>query len=587
MEEPLDFDPEDVFAGLKALHAELGLGRPLVPGGAKTEPAPVQPVQPLQPPEGLDQSGISPSVLHSEETATLKAATNLEEQNTAASSSEHGAIRPSVAEASLFGNHLGLAPLDVDRGSHSLPVTIAPSQLDMSAAGSNLHDTLPPGGQPLFRSEDTEETALPRIGAPQLSVEQSHGSSSRVVEKTGGSLHEFLVTLPMLASTRSLYIDTLRSNSAAMARYSSFFATDSAGNPDEQLISEVDDVYRRLHEHCDLPQFATSIPRLDPKAMMKHATGTNSKYSFVYEFIEELKHENVRVLIVSQPGLAADYLETIYKFSRVTTVDLEAYMADMATSPLDLDGFTVIFATSEMEGLARSLIEVDAVILFDAAARQVWQDQADGAHVLSLVVANSIEHIDMQLPDSLDDLERRNAMNFALVTSKNLINDPSRMTDPDKLGALFADFVKDPAQGMDWEPYAIPDEMFDFYMSSQVGESQRHQDAPAHASSNGRKRLLVNKHSIILHARTCLTGVQGSEDGLSTPTKRARTANSARPPLSHTSYFMSDLLKNTLSGYTPRPQGSSQTVEVTIDQLEWMAARVSLGTNPDSTNAYR
>ncbi len=38
---------------------------------------------------------------------------------------------------------------------------------------------------------------------------------------------------------------------------------------------------------------------------------------------------------------------------------------------------------------------------------------------------------------------------------------------------------------------------------------------------------------------------------------------------------MSDLLKNTLSRYTPRPEGSSQTVEVPIDQLEWMAAKIS------------
>jgi chromosome segregation ATPase len=38
---------------------------------------------------------------------------------------------------------------------------------------------------------------------------------------------------------------------------------------------------------------------------------------------------------------------------------------------------------------------------------------------------------------------------------------------------------------------------------------------------------------------------------------------------------MSDLLKETLSSYTPRPGGSSQTVEVTIDQLEWMAAKIS------------
>jgi chromosome segregation ATPase len=38
---------------------------------------------------------------------------------------------------------------------------------------------------------------------------------------------------------------------------------------------------------------------------------------------------------------------------------------------------------------------------------------------------------------------------------------------------------------------------------------------------------------------------------------------------------MSDLLREALASYTPRFEGSSQTVEMTIDQLEWMAARIS------------
>lgn len=38
---------------------------------------------------------------------------------------------------------------------------------------------------------------------------------------------------------------------------------------------------------------------------------------------------------------------------------------------------------------------------------------------------------------------------------------------------------------------------------------------------------------------------------------------------------MSDLLRDTLASYTPRPEGSSQTVEVSIDQLEWIVARIS------------
>lgn len=54
--------------------------------------------------------------------------------------------------------------------------------------------------------------------------------------------------------------------------------------------------------------------------------------------------------------------------------------------------------------------------------------------------------------------------------------------------------------------------------------------------------------------------------------KRARTE---RPTLTQASYLMSDLLRDTLASYAPRPEGSSQTVEVTIDQLEWLVSRIS------------
>jgi len=54
--------------------------------------------------------------------------------------------------------------------------------------------------------------------------------------------------------------------------------------------------------------------------------------------------------------------------------------------------------------------------------------------------------------------------------------------------------------------------------------------------------------------------------------KRARTGPAT---LTQSGYLMSDLLKATLASYSPRPQGSPQPVEVTVDQLEWMAARLS------------
>lgn len=426
--------------------------------------------------------------------ATLRAPTNPEQLN--ASAIHDAATQSSSANSNQFGNPLGLdassaAAMRMDEEPHHLPATIAPSQLEMFLTEPSFHNTLPPAAQPPFHKEDVEaETVLPGIESRQPSVEREReSSSSSAARSIEGGPNEFLVTLPMLASTRSLYVETLRSNKSAIAKYGAFFTTESAGSPDEQLISEVDDIFRRLHDHCDLPQFASSIPPLATEAMMKHATGTNSKFSFVYEFLKELKDTNTRILVLSQPGVAADNLEAIYETAEFKYTELDRYMAVGG----ETEGLMVILGTTEMEVFDRPLHGVDAVILFDRAARHVWQNLSPGAIVLSLVVANSIEHIDLQLPDTLDDLERRSAMGFALAASQSVISDPDRMLEPNELAVLFADFIKDPTHELDWEPRPLPAHFLDYYSSSQAPESQ---GVAATTLPIGRKRLLVSLHSV-------------------------------------------------------------------------------------------
>lgn len=401
------------------------------------------------------------------------------------------AARSSLPDENLFGNTLGLAAtsaasVPMEEEQHHLPATIAPSQMFITE--SSFHNALPPAAAPpLFRTEQVEqETVLPGIESRQHSVDPDRDSSpSSVARSIEARPNEFLVTLPMLASTRNLYVETIRSSRSAIEKYSQFFTAESAGSPDEQLVSEVDDIFRRLHDHCDLPQYASSIPPLSREAMTRRATGTNCKFLFVYELLRELKDSNMRILVLSQPGVAADNIEAICETEQLNYTELDRYIAVGD----DAEGLTVILGTTEVEISDRSLLGVDAVILFDSPARQVWQDRSSGAIVLSLVVANSIEHIDLQLPHNLDDLERRSAIGLALSVSKSVISSPDRMQEPNELAALFADFIKDPAHELGWEPRALPASFFDFYLNSQALESQR---AGATSLPNGRKRLLVS-----------------------------------------------------------------------------------------------
>lgn len=465
-------------------------------------------------------------------------------------------------------NSLGLAEptsaMSMDDEPHHLPATIAPSQLQMFITESSLNHMVPSAGQQLFQSEEVDhETVLPGIESPQISAEPGAQSPSLSISRlNGGGKH--LVTLPMLASTRQLYVETLRSNKSAIAKYGAFFTSESAGNPGEKLISEVDNVFQSLHDHCDLPQFVGSIPSMDAKGMTNHATGTNSKFAFVDEFLKQLALTDLRVAVISQPGLAIDYLEAICETAKIDSIALDRYMA----VGHERGGLTVVLGTTEMEVFDRPLHGITAVILLDSAARSVWKDHTQGAIILSLAIANSIEHIDLLLSDTLDDLERRSAMGFALAASQSIISEPQRMEEPDEIAAMFSEFIRDPMDNeLDWEPAVLPAHFFDFYPSTQALESQR---TAGTTQSNGRKRLLVSGASLIPILEPNM--IQDGDDRMSTPSKRAKTTHTT---LTQTTHLMSDLLKNTLASYSPRSRGTSHTVEVAIDQLEWMAAKIA------------
>ncbi|KAB5575553.1 hypothetical protein GE09DRAFT_1092467 [Coniochaeta sp. 2T2.1] len=461
---------------------------------------------------------------------------------------------PSLTDGSHFTNPLGLdgaPPAAMPREEYHLPATIAPSQLDMFVTESHLQQTLAHAPALLFQSHEMEhEEVLPGIESRQPSasphVDSQHESSrSSSLARSVEDRSHYMVTLPMLASTRGMYTAAIKSNQAPMKKLSEYFLTESAATPDRELVAEVDDIFRRLYEYCDLPQFNDSIPPLDTDAKRRHSTGTNAKYAFVYELFMELRDSVKHVLVVSQPGVPVDNFKAICQSSGFYYTKLEEYDRMDDTT----DGLTVIISTSD--AISADLPQLDAVILFDSAAREAWKVLGidNPAITIDLAVANSIEHIDMMLTEPKGSLERRAATGFALASSLDMILSPRKMLEPHDLASMFANFIKDPAEEPRYVPYTLPESFFDSYLSSQ---SQR---IVGTSLPNGRKR-----------------GLTGPDDRLSTPTKRARTAG---PSWATESWGMSDLLKDTLSSYIPRPGGSTKTIELPIDQLEWIVGKIS------------
>ncbi len=421
--------------------------------------------------------------------------------------------QPSVAAQDLnqsintdFGVHLE-GPIG---GGHGIefeqpPATVAPADLTHSVEHiSSIHDDPSPGHQMLdiMTLEDSAPTSGdvdPGLFSPGMSTDEqgedddSHG-------------RHFTVTLPMAANTRATYLETIKENKATMIRFGAAFGNAYSTAPDESLVVKIDAIFERLLNLCDLPAYDHDLPDLGKEEMMKHATNSNSKFSFVYEFLDGLWDINARILILSAPGRAFDYLEAVVS---ATDCPYTILGQEDSTGQEPTEGISVILAVA---GQDLSIVEggIDVVIAFDHAARSIELPVTLGYDnmapmILSLVATYSLDHIGQQLlqaeqvMDSLDSFERRGALNLATAKAMDYLKNPeSQHIAPHEAAKTFANFLRHPDGGLEWEPHPLPADFFEIWLSSQ--DRAQASQAPARQEDvlNGpaiRKRPLVYFHS--------------------------------------------------------------------------------------------
>ncbi|KAL2021223.1 hypothetical protein VTK56DRAFT_7410 [Thermocarpiscus australiensis] len=442
-------------------------------------------------------------------------------------------------------------------GYQQPPGTVAPSDLTASVDHiSGTNNALSAAGQQIRGGVEDAIPTTVNIEPDQLPAdinpeEQEDDSNGRY----------FVVTLPMAANTRSVYLDTITENKALMIEFGRLFAESELRSsvPDPALVANMDRLFERLLNLCDLPAYDESLLGLGKEGMMKHATNSNSKYSFVYEFLNGLWDLNVRVLILCQPGRVFEYLEAILSVAGFPYTVL----GEENSAPHPTGGMSVILAVA---GQDLSKIEggVDAVLVFDHAARPVELPATvyyDSTIVLSLVVTYSLEHIDqqlLQLMPELGGLERKNALNLATITIKEQLRSPERgYPEPHQAAEMFANLLRIPDAGLAWDPQALPAETFDLWLSSQEGPQEPQSEihhGDFSSGSSGRKRP--------------------SDDAEEGMPKRSRLLD-AQPVRNTTPARMSDLLKRTLASYPVSGKASTQVIEIPVEQLERMAEKIA------------
>jgi hypothetical protein len=430
---------------------------------------------------------ISPS-------AVLPATGNFAEQlEASAAPAEPSALEPPTREQQAgneFNQHIDMAfnmpPENASMEYEESPATVAPA--DLTTSVGHISD------------DQIVTTSLEEPGPESAGVEQSPLDMSAEKEDEHGN--QFTVTLPMAANTRAKYLETISENKATMIQFGEIFANSSYAAPDTSLVAKIDAIFERLLDLCDLPAYDDDLPELNKEEMMKHATNTNSKFSFVYEFLSALWDINVRILILSQAGRVFEYLEAV-----VSATDLPySVLAEESLSGREPTGGASVILAVTGRDLAKVQGGVDVVIAFDHTSRSVELPPTLGYEsmapiVLSLVATFSLDHIDQQLAQDdqdLDALERKNALNLATAMAKEYLRNPERQyTEPHEAAKTFANFLRHPEIGLDWEPHPLPSNIFEVWMSSQerTQESQTQQGDVAPAGPAGRKRPLVSSCS--------------------------------------------------------------------------------------------
>lgn len=367
-----------------------------------------------------------------------------------------GEMDPGISPAHL------VSEITLDLDYQQIPATVAPSDLTTSADQLALV-----ADQPLLTRSHPHLTGI----SDTLESERLPHEDDEDEKKPGQT--ELVITLPMAASSRDRYLRVISDSKEAMIEFGQVFASSLSRVPDEALTAKMDSIFQQLLDICDLPPFADDFHNLSPREMMRHATNSNCKFSFVYEFLNQIRDLSTRILILSRPGTAFQYLEAILSASDFEyTVFGRKNMIDH-----DSEGLTVVLANAE-DDLTAIHGTIDVVIMFDNIARSaelpasLAYEEDVATLVLSLVVMYSLEHIDLQLGPGPEGLERKNALNLATATVKHSLASPeSTYQDPHEVAEIFAKFLRHPEDGLNWEQQVLPDDVFDLWLTQSQNDT--------------------------------------------------------------------------------------------------------------------
>lgn len=409
------------------------------------------------------------------------------------------------------------------------PATLDPSHLTLSIEERDLSPSIPTDDA--LAGSAGPEDFIPSVDFSKQSDDEVPQEYSRdLLPYIPSGVNEHLITLPFFVSAGGWvqYNDIIRENEAIIRAYNSCFLVSPYQKPAPSVIAAIDKMFSRLLDYCDFPPYLETALELGREAVTKHVVGSNSKFCFVDEFLLNLNQQGStkKILILARPGQLVDLLSNIVQ-TRGYRLIRSGREVD---SPTAAQSFLTVAVYSTDEDLSALPNDADAIIAFDHTYRQDLlppSNEANPPLVLVLTNTDSVQHINMQISESMEPLERKNCLVLAVFNAMKHIEEPDHsIRDPPEIARLFAHYLEMPdTDDFYWEPQEIPEDIFENLpeTSSQIQHSQHSLEHFAASQGPGsRKRSHVSFFVFLtttpLQNLTCKPGrnrgecIEASED---------------------------------------------------------------------------
>lgn len=388
------------------------------------------------------------------------------------------------------------APMGFHEPVHEQPATLDPSALTLSIEHEAARSPSIPTDDGFVPSHLDE---VPVIPLDETSKPIGHAESQEYPRnllpyvRTGPNEH--LITLPLANNMRNPYYDEMRKHMQEIDTFIKTFTSASGAPMSPALVYKIDRMLANMKDICDLPPFMETVGHngVSDEQISKHARGSNSKFAFVGEFVDELRRlqSEKKVLILAQTGKPIELLNTLVR------AELARSLKDDDGNPVETDGpGPTIMVKSTIADLSSLPNDFDAVIAFDHTFRaSQLRHRVDGIVpiTMALVISASAQHIDLRISEKPPAIERTYMLLLALLRARQLIESPDHgFSEPHAIAKSFATYIEAPDDDFYWTPQELPGTVFeDIPSNSQSDFTQSSHEVNSQGQLTFRKRLNV------------------------------------------------------------------------------------------------